>query len=232
MNGKYLLCVCILMLGMSVAGCGPAGEQEAEQILSGAAQTVAAGITVVPDTPEPSLDVHVVVKQTFAALTQEAGGQKPSATPIALHATHTQDTSTATHLAFAATSSPEIATGGISGTLMYPAGSGGMPSLRIVAFQVGASRYFYVDTALGGNTYQIDGLPPARYHVVAYTLAGGGFNPGPVGGYSQMVPCGLRYGCNDHTLIDVVVTAGHVTTGIGPNDYYAPPGTFPPNPVP
>jgi len=127
---------------------------------------------------------------------------------------------------------PAAATGGISGTLMYPAGGVGMPSLRIVAFQVGAPNYFHVDTALGQNKYELDNLPPGTYRVLAYTLAGGGFNPGPIGGYSQMVPCGLQYGCNDHTLIDVVVTAGHVTAGVDPNDYYAPEGTFPPNPVP
>ena len=123
-------------------------------------------------------------------------------------------------------------TGSISGTLMYPAGGVGMPSLRIVAFQVGATNYYHIDTALGQNTYQLDNLPPGTYHVLAYTLAAGVFQPGPIGGYSQMVPCGLQYGCNDHALIDVVVTAGHVTTGVDPNDYYAPEGTFPPNPVP
>jgi hypothetical protein len=109
---------------------------------------------------------------------------------------------------------------------MYP--SSGIPSLRIVAFQVGTSNYYYMDTMLGQGTYQFDGLPPASYHVVAYVLAGGGI----AGGYSQMVPCGLQYGCDDHTLIDVVVTSGHITAGVDPNDYYAPQGTFPPDPVP
>jgi len=123
-----------------------------------------------------------------------------------------------------------VADGGISGTLMYPAS--GLPALRIVAFQVGTPNFYYVDTALGQSSYQLDHLPPGTYHVVAYTIPGGGFNSGPVGGYSQMVPCGLQYGCNDHTLIDVVVTSAHVTTGVNPNDYYADPGAFPANPAP
>jgi len=122
------------------------------------------------------------------------------------------------------------ATGSVTGNLMYPAS--GIPALRIVAFQLSTSNYYHVDTSLGQSSYQMDGLPPGTYHVVAYTLAGGGFNSGPVGGYSQMVPCGLQYGCDDHMLIDVVVTAGNVTTGVDPNDYYAPDGTFPPNPIP
>jgi len=122
------------------------------------------------------------------------------------------------------------AEGGISGTLMYPASA--IPALRIVAFQVGGSAYYYVATKLGATTYELDHLPPGTYHVVAYPLPGGGFTGGPPGGYSQMVPCGLQAGCADHTLIDVVVTPGNVTTGVNPNDYYANPGTFPPNPTP
>jgi hypothetical protein len=122
------------------------------------------------------------------------------------------------------------ADGGISGTLMYPAS--GIPALRIVAFQVGGSAYYHVDTNLGQSNYELDHLPPGTYHVVAYPLPGGGFTGGPPGGYSQMVPCGLQAGCTDHTLIDVVVTSGNVTAGVNPNDYYANPGSFPPNPVP
>jgi hypothetical protein len=80
----------------------------------------------------------------------------------------------------------------------------------------------------GQNAYQIANLQPGVYHVVAYTIGGGGLS----GAYTQMVPCGLQYGCNDHSLIDVTVTAGHLTTGVDPNDYYADPGAFPPNPVP
>jgi hypothetical protein len=47
-----------------------------------------------------------------------------------------------------------------------------------------------------------------------------------------MVPCGVKYGCDEHTLIDVSVTAGNTGTGVDPYDYYADPGTFPANPAP
>jgi hypothetical protein len=120
--------------------------------------------------------------------------------------------------------------GSISGNLMYPAG--GIPALRIVATAVGTSNYYHVDTALGQSSYQLDHLPPGIYHVVAYVLPGGGFSGGSAGGYTAMVPCGLANGCNDHTLIDVTVSAGKVTTGVDPNDYYADAGTFPPDPAP
>lgn len=177
---------------------------------------------------EPTLDVNQIVQATFQAMTQQAGGAQPAATQAAPIA---QPVSTLTR-AVDPTLAPVVATGSISGTLMYPAGGVGMPALRIVAFEVGFPHFYHIDTALGQNTYQLDNLPPGTYRVLAYTLSGGGFNSGPIGGYSQMVPCGLQYSCNDHTLIDVVVTAGHITTGVDPNDYYAPEGTFPPNPVP
>lgn len=131
-----------------------------------------------------------------------------------------------------ATSTPAAAAvnGGISGSLMYPAS--GIPALRIVAFSTSSNSYYHVDTSLGASTFELDQLPPGTYHVVAYPLPGGGFTGGPAGGYSQMVLCGLQAACTDHTLIDVVVTGGHMTAGVNPNDYYASPGTFPPNPVP
>jgi hypothetical protein len=122
------------------------------------------------------------------------------------------------------------ANGSITGNLMFPASA--IPALRIVASQVGSSTYYYTETMPGDSTYRIDNIPPGTYHVVAYSLPGNGFTGGITGGYSQMVPCGLTSSCKDHTLIDVVVTSGELTTGVDPNDYYAPAGTFPPDPVP
>jgi len=177
----------------------------------------------------PTQDVNQIVQATFQGMTQRAGNGQP----VATQTVPAQPVSSATQTVvptLSPTLPPAMATGSISGALMYPAS--GIPSLRIVAFQIGAPNYYHVDTAFGQNTYQLDNLPPGTYRVLAYTLPGGGFNSGPIGAYSQMVPCGLQYGCNDHTLIDVVVTTGHVTTGVDPNDYYAPAGTFPPNPVP
>lgn len=130
----------------------------------------------------------------------------------------------------AATPPAAVSAGKITGSLMYPAS--GIPALRIVAFEIGGSSYYYVDTLVGQSSYTIEDLPPGTYHVVAYVRPGGGFTSGPAGGYSQMVPCGLQYTCSDHSLIDVVVNAGGVTAGIDPTDFYADPGAFPPNPAP
>jgi RES domain-containing protein len=130
----------------------------------------------------------------------------------------------------AAAQAADAVGGGIAGTLMYP--SSGIPAMRIVAFQKGTNAHFFVDTIMGQSSYSIGDLPPGLYNVVAYVKSGGGYNSGPTGGYSQMVPCGLKYGCNDHTLIDVSVTEGSTTMGVDPTDFYADPGAFPSNPAP
>lgn len=129
-----------------------------------------------------------------------------------------------------ATATPATQTGGIAGDLTYP--SSMLPALRIVAFQVGSDAYYHMETTPGESHYQLDNLPPGTYHVVAYVILDSGAPSGAAGGYTRMVPCGLQQGCDDHTLIDVVVAAGHVTTDVNPSDFYADAGTFPPDPVP
>jgi hypothetical protein len=115
----------------------------------------------------------------------------------------------------------------ILGQLSYP--SSFIPPLWVVEFDaVKATTYFYVDTLQNQSEYTIPGLPAGVYHVVSYRVD----DPTLAGGYTQMVPCGLAYGCNDHGFIDVTVTAGSTTTGIDPGDWYAPAGTFPAMPTP
>ncbi len=75
--------------------------------------------------------------------------------------------------------------------------------------------YPYAGTA--GNTGQVD----------SYTLGGAPF----AGGYTQMVPCGLAFGCDDHTLLPITVAEGQ-TVIADPGDWYAPESTFPPMPNP
>ena len=109
-------------------------------------------------------------------------------------------------------------TGTITGELGYP--SEYIPPLRVVAFDVYSEDYYYVDTQLNQETYEITGLPAGTYHVMAYVREEG---PGISAGYSQAVPCGLSVDCNDHSLIDVMVYPGEVTEAVDPIDYYAQP---------
>lgn len=114
--------------------------------------------------------------------------------------------------------------GSISGSLSFP--SEYIPPLRVVAFNINSGYYYYVITVQNQAGYQIAGLPPGTYHVVAYTLD----NTGSAG-YSQAVICGLSVNCNDHSLIDVIVKSDQETKNVDPGDWYAPDGSFPPSPV-
>ena len=109
-------------------------------------------------------------------------------------------------------------TGTITGELGYP--SEYIPPLRVIAFDVYSEDYYYVDTQLNQENYEITGLPAGTYHVLAYVREEG---PGISAGFSQAVPCGLSVDCNDHSLINVMVYPGEVTENVDPIDYYAQP---------
>jgi hypothetical protein len=92
----------------------------------------------------------------------------------------------------------------------------------VVAFDTGTLQDVQiVVTASGDSSYQMT-LPAGTYYVVAYTTDGM-----LSAGYTQAVPCGLSVACTDHSLIPVVVSTGSALTGISPQDWYAPPGSFP-----
>ncbi len=114
-------------------------------------------------------------------------------------------------------------TGSLSGNLSYP--SNFIPSMAVVAWDMSnPGVYYYIITAEGSSTYVIPDLPAGDYQVVAYidSLSAG---------YSFAVPCGLSVDCTDHSLINVSVTAGQDTGGVNPQDWYAPQGAFPSNPL-
>ena len=177
-------------------------------LLAAACVPSAAQGTDAPVTDTP--DVNVIVEQTFAAMTAQA----------ILTPSPAQDAATRTP---AITITPTSAPGSVSGALSYP--SEFIPPLRVAAFSVDGYNYRYVDTMQNQATYQITGLAPGKYHVVAYVMDGS-----YAGGYTFAVPCGLSVDCADHSLIDVTVNAGEDTPGIDPADWYAPDGTFPPMP--
>ena len=115
---------------------------------------------------------------------------------------------------------PVQETGAISGELMYP--SEYIPGMKIVAFEKDGSSWFWTITPAFASEYTIENLPPGVYQVVAYNLE---FDI--AGGYTKAVTCGLTDGCNDHTLVDVIVESGRTTYGIDPWDWYAGPGAYP-----
>jgi hypothetical protein len=110
-------------------------------------------------------------------------------------------------------------TGSISGDLGYP--SEYIPPMRVVAFDINSTGYYYVDTLRNQGSYQIDGLPAGTYHVLAFIREEG---PDISSGYSQFVICGMTVDCNDHSLVDVIVYPGETTENVDPVDFYAQPG--------
>jgi hypothetical protein len=138
---------------------------------------------------------------------------------------------------FTSTSEPLNAT--VTGKLSYP--SEFLPAMRVVLFSITNGKAYFVDTAKGQGEYAID-VPAGTYYLVSYPYEGTAGNTGQVdsytlgggpnaGGYTQMVPCGLAAGCDDHTLLPITVMGGQTVTA-DPGDWYAPKGTFPPMPNP
>ena len=140
------------------------------------------------------------------------------------------------------TFTPEPGTGlnaTVTGNLSYP--SEFLPPMRVVLFSLTNGKAYFVDTAKGQGQFSLN-VPAGTYYLVSYTYEGTAGNMGEVdsytlgggsfaGGYTQMVPCGLAYGCDDHTLLPVTVSANQTVTA-DPGDWYAPEGTFPPMPNP
>jgi hypothetical protein len=148
----------------------------------------------------PAQDVDAIVQATFQALTAQAPA--PQATPTV-----------------------EVnMTGSISGKLSYP--SEGTPPQLVVAFSVDTDTYYWVQTAQNQSTYQMDGLAPGAYHVVAYALPDGKL----AARYDQFYLCGLHQGCTDSNWVDVQVQAGVVTPNVDPGNWYIGPENYPPMP--
>lgn len=117
--------------------------------------------------------------------------------------------------------------GSISGRLSYPSES--LPPMRIVAVNILTGEQFATEEYEGG-LYGIQGLPAGTYHVFAYPVDTKDATKDLAAGFTEFVTCGLTAECQDHSLIDVVVAANTVTSDVNPGDWYAPPGSFPPDP--
>jgi hypothetical protein len=105
--------------------------------------------------------------------------------------------------------------------------------MRVVAFSTTSSQQYSVDTPVGQNWYQIDGVSVGSYIVVAYSLGGNGVPAGKAGGYTEA----MHGNANNHTTMATVnVASGQTTKNINPGDWsavaagmYAPmPGGAPP----
>ncbi|MBE0410413.1 MAG: hypothetical protein IBX69_11845 [Anaerolineales bacterium] len=108
---------------------------------------------------------------------------------------------------------PGDVTGNISGSLTYFTDT--PPGLRVVAFNLGTSYWYWVSTMPEQATFTIPELPSGRYHVIAYDAEG---RPG---GFADA----------NNNLIEVIVNAGETTVGVTIDNWDAPPDAFPPDPT-
>ncbi len=174
----------------------------------------------------PAADPAAAVATDVAA-TLQAGAPAIDPVATAVAATLQAAAPTAEPTAVPATAAPVAATGAISGDLSYP--SSFIPPLDIVATNTETGDYFYIQTTQNTTSYTMENLPAGQYTVIAYVTD----DPTDyAGGYTAAVPCGLSVDCADHSLLAVTVSAGQTTPGVNPQDWYAPPGTYPPNPLP
>jgi hypothetical protein len=121
----------------------------------------------------------------------------------------------------------QIGKGKIEGKLTFSGDT--LPPMRVVAFNVETSEYFTTEINNNG-TYSLE-VPAGQYQVVAYLINKVNGSKALAGGYTQAVPCGLSVTCTDHSLITLEVKSGATVGSIDPGDWYAPPGTFPPDPI-
>jgi hypothetical protein len=181
-----------------------------------------------PDSNDAAATVQAIVSQTVYVMTQNTPTSVP-ATPTTIPATSTPIQSTNVDSQY----------GTITGKLSYP--SEFIPAMRVAAFSLTNGAVYFLDTAKGQGVYSIN-VPPGTYDVVSYpyqgvpgktgqadsyTLGGGPY----AGGFTNMVPCGLAVGCDDHALLPVVVEDGQ-TVIADPGDWFAPEGAFPVMPHP
>ena len=120
---------------------------------------------------------------------------------------------------------PAAGTGRITGTLSYP--SEYLPPMRVCAFELAEGTPYCVRTGKDQARYQLDGVPPGDYLVLAFPQEADALP----GGYTGCAR-DLSAACRDHDLQPIIVAAGQTTADINPADYYADAADWPQEPMP
>lgn len=181
--------------------------------------------SLLPVPPQMAATTEPMVKTVNSSLTEVA---RPTVTPTETVTPLPTATPTSTATPLPPTTTPVIP-GSITGSLGYPTSP--VPPLRIVIIKIGENTFKTIDVPKSTPAFQINGLVPGKYYVIAYLITPGKTDPTYGGGYTKAVACGLTAKCVDHTLVEVEVKAGQITRNINPVDWYAPKGTFPKNPT-
>lgn len=160
-----------------------------------------------------SENLEDLVSATLTVIAIEGEAQETQTAPTAIDSPTPEATPTTT-------TTPE---GTITGQLSYP--SEFLPPQRVVAFEANDNSVYFSTEVSSDSTYTLT-VPPSTYVILSYLIdpADLGAQPGLAGAYSEAVLCGLEAGCDDHSLVPVVVNPGETVTGIDPADWYLPVG--------
>lgn len=117
------------------------------------------------------------------------------------------------------TPTPTIPANNLTGSICFPGDD--IPEMTIYLESAEKETVVELPVAAGQTNYQVN-LPPGSYIAYAWLKD---FSLG--GLYSRAVPCGLKSGCDDHTLLSFTVVRTEVTEGIDICDWSAGPFNVP-----
>ncbi len=227
---SLVLAGCTLPFGFSLTDVIPGMGQEATETLPPPPTRTATEPAATPFQTLTSTPADVI-----PTVTAEGGKESPpeeTPTPEDVSPTPTEETGLEEELTPTSTGTAADTTATLIGKVLFPASRQETPPFRVVAFDQASDEYYYTVTRKGGPEFELDGLPPGEYVIVAYIIPAPG-NPQPnwSAGYSEAVLCGLGDDCTDHDLLVVSLQAGEVREDINPGDWYAEPGTYPEDPT-
>lgn len=117
------------------------------------------------------------------------------------------------------TPTPTIPANNVTGSICFPGDD--IPDMTLYLEDTEKETVVELPVAAGQTSYEVN-LSPGTYIAYAWLKD---FSRG--GLYSRAVPCGLKEGCDDHTLLSFSVVRTEVTKGIDICDWFAGPFNVP-----
>lgn len=168
-------------------------------------------------TSDPDAVLATIVAETMSAAQTEATVSPQATDTPALEVTGTPTQT------FAPTSTPlptpTQPVNNVSGKVCYPEGE--VPSLTAYFEETGTGALVELPISQGQESYEVK-IAPGTYIAYAWLTD---FTRG--GLYSHAVPCGLKAGCDDHSMLPFTLKEGDVLEGIDLCDWYAGPFNVP-----
>jgi len=170
-----------------------------------------------PATPDPDAALATIVAATMSAALQEATATpQVTETPVLLVTGTPTQTAAPT---VTSTPSPTPPENNISGRVCYPEGE--IPPMTVYFEETETETLVELAIPQGQESYEVK-LAPGTYIAYAWLTD---FTRG--GLYSHAVPCGLKEGCDDHSMLPFTLQEGDLLEDIDLCDWYAGPFNVP-----